>query len=67
GPDPIWPMQLAFFAAEGEAQPGEEMPDFEMTMHIQPNGVVTSMVLNFGDFTVNGVLEKLEELPASGC
>ena len=67
GPDSIWPMQLAFFAAEGEAQPGEELPDFEMTMNIQPNGVVTSLILNFGDFTVNGVLEEIEELPASGC
>ena len=67
GPDSVWPMQLAFFAAEGEAQPGEELPDFEMTMNIQPNGIVTSLVLDFGDFTVNGVLELLEELPASGC
>lgn len=67
GPQPVWPMQLAFFAAEGEAQPGEELPDFEMTMNIQPNGIVTSLVLDFGDFTVNGVLEEIEALPASGC
>ena len=67
GPDPVWPMQIAFFAAEGSAQPGEELPDFEMTMNIQPNGVVTSLILDFGDFTVNGVLEKIEALPASGC
>jgi hypothetical protein len=67
GPQPIWPMQLAFFAAEGEAQPGEELPDFEMTMNIQPNGIVTSLILDFGDFTVKGVLENIEALPASGC
>jgi hypothetical protein len=45
GPDLIWPMQLAFFAAEGEAQPGEELPEFEMTMNIQPNGIVTRLML----------------------
>lgn len=67
GPQPVWPMQLAFFAAEGEALPGEELPDFEMSMNIQPNGIVTSLVLNFGEFTVNGVLEKIEALPSSGC
>lgn len=67
GPDPVWPMQIAFFAAEGDAQPGEELPDFEMTMNIQPNGIVTSMVLDFGNFTVKGVLEKIESLPDSGC
>lgn len=67
GPQRIWPMQLAFFAAEGAAQPGEELPDFEMTMNIQPNGIVTSLTLDFGDFSVNGVLEKIEALPESGC
>jgi hypothetical protein len=67
GPDRIWPMQLAFFAAEGVAQPGEELPEFEMTMNIQPNGIVTSLTLNFGEFKVDGVLEKIEELPSSGC
>ena len=67
GPQPVWPMQLAFFAAEGEAQPGEELPDFEMTMNIQPNGIVTGLILDFGDFTVRGVLEEIEALPPSGC
>lgn len=67
GPQRIWPMQLAFFAAEGAAQPGEELPDFEMTMNIQPNGIVTSLTLDFGEFSVNGVLEKIEALPESGC
>lgn len=67
GPDMIWPMRLAFFAAEGVAQEGEELAEFEMTMDIQPNGVVTRLELNFGGFTVDGILEKIEELPASGC
>lgn len=67
GPQPVWPMRLAFFAAEGEAQPGEELPDFQMTMDIQPNGIVTGLTLDFGDFTVNAVLEKIEALPNSGC
>lgn len=67
GPDPVWPMQLAFFSAEGNAQSGEELPDFEMMMVIQPNGIVTRLVLDFGEFKVDGVLEKIEPLPASGC
>lgn len=67
GPQPVWGMQLAFFAAEGEAQPGEELPDFQMTLDIQPNGIVTRLVMDFGDFTVNAALEKIEALPSSGC
>lgn len=67
GPQEVWPMQLAFFAAEGAAKPGEELPDFEMSMNVQPNGIVTSLVLDFGEFSVKGVLDKIEELPSSGC
>lgn len=67
GPDPAWPMQLAFYAAEGTAGRGEELPKFAMSMEIQPNGVVTSLALDFGDFQVDGILERIEALPGGDC
>lgn len=67
GPDPAWQMQLAFYAAEGTAEQGEEMPTFSMSMEIQPNGIVTRLVLDFGDFQVDGVLERIEPLPGGDC
>lgn len=67
GPDPAWLMRLAFYAAEGTVGKGEELPHFVMSMNIQPNGVVTGLTLDFGEFEVNGVLERIETLPGVDC
>lgn len=67
GPHPVWPMQLAFYAAEGTAGPGEELPDFELYMDIQANGVVTELTLGFEGFKVRGTLERIEAIPAPAC
>lgn len=67
GPHPIWPMKLAFYAAEGQADAGEELPEQELTMDLQENGIATRLILDFGDFSLNGTLEKIEHLPDSGC
>jgi hypothetical protein len=59
----IWPMYLAYFV-DGDKS-GE--PDFEMSMDLQSNGVVPRIVLDYGDFKVNGILERLEPLNAPNC
>ena len=40
-------MKLAFYAAEGKAGPGEELPEFELSMDLQENGIATALVLQF--------------------
>lgn len=67
GPHPVWPMKLAFYAAEGTAGMGEELPDFELSMDLQDNGVASHLVLEFGDFSLNGTLERIELVPDTGC
>lgn len=67
GPDPVWPLKLAFYAPAGIPGQGEEMPTFELAMDIQENGIATALVLNFGDFTMNGKLESLEAIPGADC
>jgi len=67
GPYPVWPMKLAFYGPEGKAGEGEELPEFELSMDLQDNGVATSLVLDFGDFSLNGALEKIEQLRDVGC
>jgi len=67
GPHPVWPMQLAFYAPEGTAGPGEELPDFELSMDIQANGIVTGLTLGFNGFKVKGTLERVEAVPAPAC
>lgn len=60
---PSWPVRLAFFTPNSET--GE--PDYEMDMTLQSNGITRSMTIDYGDFTISGVLVSLEALPASGC
>ena len=67
GPYTVWPMKLAFYAAAGKAGPGEELPEFELAMDLQENGVATRLVLQFDDFSLNGTLESIEQLPEAGC
>ncbi len=67
GPEPVWPMKIAFYAAQGLAGRGEELPDFEMSMDIQANGVVTAMTLVFEQATVRGTLERIEAIVPPDC
>ncbi|MDH3228188.1 MAG: cell envelope integrity EipB family protein [Alphaproteobacteria bacterium] len=67
GPHPVWPMKLAFYAAEGTASQGEELPEFELSMDLQENGIATGLVLQFDGFSLNGTLESLKALPEAGC
>lgn len=60
---PAWPVRMAFFKINSET--GE--PDYEMNLSLQANGVARKMLIDYGDFSVTGLLTELEALPASGC
>lgn len=67
GPSAVWPMKLAFYAAEGKAGPGEELPHFELSIDMQENGVATVIVLKFDGFEMVGKLESIEAIPEPQC
>jgi hypothetical protein len=60
---PGWPVRLAFF------RPGStnSTPDYEMDLTLLTNGVAKAMHIDYGDFTITGVLAKLEALPPITC
>jgi hypothetical protein len=61
--DLVWPMTVAFFeSAESDAS-----AQFELQMVMQANGVATSIVLDYGDFKVDGKLTRLEPVQEAGC
>ena len=61
--DSVWPMTVAFFeSAESDAS-----AKFQLQMVMQANGVATSIVLDYGDFKVDGKLTRLEPVPEAGC
>lgn len=58
----MWPVRMAFFSSDGG-----ETPEYEISSSILANGVVGGMQIDYGDFTVDVVLERIEALPKSRC
>ncbi|MDJ0388627.1 DUF1849 family protein [Roseomonas sp. E05] len=57
-------MRIAFFSEEASA--GANLPEYEVGLRYYANGVADDMNMDFGDFAMNAVMQKLEALP-SGC
>lgn len=60
---PAWKVRMAFFP---EAQKVEQS-DYEMTMTLHENGVISDMQIEYEDFTVRQKLVAIEPIKAEGC
>jgi hypothetical protein len=63
GPNPIWPMILAYFRPGR----GDSVPETEIAMELQANGVVPSFILDYGTFRLRAELARVRMLPAAAC
>lgn len=52
-------VSIAFFGREGQAAE----PEHEQMLRLHQNGVVESLKLDYGDFTIDGKLTELKSLP----
>ena len=59
----VWPVRLAFYDVASSAS----APDVEIGLLLQSDGVMRHMVLDYGTFSIEGRLEKLELLPPIEC
>ena len=63
-----WRIHLAFFSPDaGTDKSGADKPDFELTMRLFENGVSGNSVLDYGDFAIKALLQKIEALPKPSC
>lgn len=60
---PSWPIHVAYFNAR-DPKPD---PDYEVGLRLYDNGVADAFVLDYGDFTVDANIEKIEALPPQSC
>ena len=58
-----WPVRLAFFLPDAQ----EGLPEYEMDLVLQENGIARSMVIDYGNFRVKGELVKLDSETSSLC
>ncbi|WP_186455982.1 cell envelope integrity EipB family protein [Nitrospirillum pindoramense] len=61
--DKAWPVHLAFFANDEQ----QALPDYDTAMMLMDNGIVQSMLIDYGDFKVRAELVALEPLPKPAC
>jgi hypothetical protein len=60
---PSWMMRMGFYKPDSSAPE----PDYEVGMRVFENGVTSLIVLDYGNFKVNGTLDKVEALPKPSC
>ena len=58
-----WPMTVSYFALDGNA----ETPEYQVSFDMYDNGVVTGLVLDYGDFALSGTLADLKMFDTQGC
>ena len=58
-----WPVSMAYY----DAAKGDDLPDFEVAFVLDDDGVLRELVLDYGEFRLNAVLEDLERLPPPDC
>jgi hypothetical protein len=59
----VYPMNLAIYAMPSTSS----NPNFEIKQNMGENGVMCSYEINFGDYTVEGKLDRFEPLPDKSC
>jgi hypothetical protein len=60
---PGWRVRLAFFPLDKATA----SPEYEVGLELQKNGIARAVELDYGDFTIEGSLDRVERLPDPGC
>lgn len=58
-----WPMTVSYYAVDGQA----ETPEYQVSFDMYENGVVTGLVLDYGEFALSGTLTDLKLLDSPSC
>lgn len=66
-----WSVRLAFFPRKSPTSDPElelsEASDYEMTMIIHENGVISDMTIDYSDFSLRSTLTALEKIKSPTC
>jgi hypothetical protein len=58
-----WPVSMAYYDLHAPS----DMPKFEAQFMLGEDGVIREVVLDYGDFRLDAVLDKLEMIPRPSC
>ena len=60
---PSWPVRMAFFTLQSQ----RAEPEQEASLQLFENGVANNFLLDYGDFSVTAVVQKIETIPGPKC
>jgi hypothetical protein len=61
-----WPVTISYFE-QGNAKTGEQTPAYAIGFELYENGISRALTLDYGDFTVSGIMSQLEIKDAPAC
>ena len=61
--DSYYPVNIAYF----DPKSTNGIPSYEIAFHMQPNGVVPSYVIDYGDFKLHAKMSGIEKEPNPTC
>jgi len=60
---PSWPVSIGYF----EIKDGDLTPSYQIDFRLYENGVSRQLLIDYGDFSIQGTLSSLEYLQAKEC
>lgn len=61
-----WPVSVSYFDP-AKTSSGDATPEYQMNFLLYENGVSRKMRLDYGEFSLEGTLSKLEVIPVTSC
>ena len=62
---PSWPVAISYFKGRGTKE--DAFPSYELSFRLYPNGVSRDLLINYGDFSVKGSLDRIKYLRKGPC
>lgn len=60
---PVWNVRFAFYDRDSR----DPVPNYEIALRLYANGVASSVSFDYGEFRLEGRLDKYTELPPADC
>jgi hypothetical protein len=62
-----WPVTVSYYDRDTKPTDGEQTPAYAMSFELYENGVSRSLLLDYNDFVVSGVLGKFDVKDSKPC
>ena len=62
-----WPVTVSYYDRDSKGKEGEQTPVYSISFDLYENGVSRTLVLDYNDFSISGVLKDIELKDAKPC